>query len=79
VIQYADADELCAARAWQTWVAAAGLTAGPAFRAVDRYDRLGVRRLSEQSVTRIVRRAAERAGLDEQRSRAQSLRLDAPA
>ena len=79
VIPYATDDDLCASRAWQTWVAAAGVTAGPAFRAVDRLGRLGVNRLSERSVTRIVRRAAERAGLDEQRYAARSLRLDPPA
>ncbi|MGH8983055.1 MAG: site-specific integrase [Acidimicrobiia bacterium] len=79
VVPYAADDELCAARAWQTWVAVAGLTAGPAFRAVDRRGRLGLNRLSETSVTRIVRRAAERAGLDEQRYSARSLRLDAQA
>ncbi|HEX6311246.1 MAG TPA: tyrosine-type recombinase/integrase [Acidimicrobiia bacterium] len=79
VVPYAEAAELCAARAWQRWVAAAGLTAGPAFRAVDRHGRLGLQRLSERSVTRIVRRAAARAGLEEPRDGARSLRLDAPA
>lgn len=79
VVPYAADDELCAARAWQIWVAAAGLTAGPAFRAVDRHGRLGINRLSETSVTRIVRRAAERAGLDAHRYSARSLRLDPPA
>ena len=79
VIPYAVDDDLCASRAWQTWVAAAGVTAGPAFRAVDRLGRLGVNRLSERTLTRIVRRAAERAGLDEQRYAARSLHLDLPA
>ncbi|MGH9033515.1 MAG: hypothetical protein ACRDZV_15430, partial [Acidimicrobiia bacterium] len=78
VIPYTADDELCAARAWQAWVAAAAMTAGPAFRAVDRYGRLGINRLSARSVNRIVRRAAERAGLDEQYG-ARSLRLDPPA
>ena len=79
VIPYAADDALCAPRAWQTWVAAAGMTAGPAFRAVDRHARLGINRLSERSVTGIVRRAAERAGLDEQRYAARSLHLDPTA
>ena len=75
VIPYDPADDLCAVQAWQRWVAAAGLTGGPAFRAVDGEGRLGLTRLAEQSVTRIVRRAADRAGLDEQRYSALSLRL----
>ncbi len=75
VIPFDSSDGLDAADAWQHWVAAAGLTAGPAFRAVDRDGRLGLTRLGEKSITRIVRRAAERAGLDEQRYSALSLRL----
>jgi site-specific recombinase XerD len=75
VIPYGSTDELCAVRAWHRWAAAAGVTNGPAFRAVDRHGHLGIRRLSEKSVTRIVRRAAERAGLDESRYSALSLRL----
>jgi site-specific recombinase XerD len=75
VIPYGSSDELCAVRAWDEWVSAAGLANGPALRAVDRHGRLGVARLGEKSVTRIVRRAAERAGLDEQRYSALSLRL----
>jgi integrase len=75
VIPFDPSYRLDAVDAWQAWVAAAGLTGGPAFRAVDGDDRLGLTRLGEQSVTRIVRRAAERAGLDEQRYSALSLRL----
>jgi site-specific recombinase XerD len=75
VIPYGSSDELCAVQAWEDWVHAAGLTGGPALRAVDRHGRLGITRLGEKSVTRIVRRAAERAGLDEQRYSALSLRL----
>ena len=75
VIPYGSSPELCAVTAWHEWVVAAGLANGPAFRAVDRHGRLGVTRLGEKSITRIVRRAAERAGLDEQRYSALSLRL----
>jgi integrase len=75
VVPADESDGLSAPRAWQKWVAAAGLTRGPAFRAVDRDGRLGMTRLGEKSITRIVRRAAERAGLDEQRYSALSLRL----
>jgi integrase len=61
--------------AWQEWVAEAGLTAGPAFRSIDRFGRLGLTRLGEKAITRIVQRAAARAGLDESRYSALSLRL----
>jgi site-specific recombinase XerD len=75
VVPYGSSDELCAVRAWRGWAVAAGVSHGPAFRAVDRHGRLGIRRLSEKSVTRIVQRAAERAGLDESKYSALSLRL----
>jgi len=75
VIPYGVEPDLCPVVAWQDWVAAAGLTAGPAFRSVDRYGRLGLTRLGEKAITRMVQRAAERAGLDESRYSALSLRL----
>jgi len=75
VIPYGVEPDLCPVLAWQDWVAAAGLTAGPAFRSVDRDGRLGLTRLGEKAITRMVQRAAERAGLDESRYSALSLRL----
>jgi integrase len=75
VIQYGVEPDLCPVLAWQDWVAAAGLTAGPAFRSVDREGRLGLTRLGEKAITRMVQRAAERAGLDESRYSALSMRL----
>jgi integrase len=75
VIPYGIEADLCPVLAWQDWVAAAGLTAGPAFRSVDRNGRLGLTRLGEKAITRMVQGAAERAGLDESRYSALSLRL----
>ena len=75
VIPYGVDPDLCPVLAWEDWQAAAGLTAGPAFRSVDRDGRLGLTRLGEKAITRIVQRAAERAGLDESRYSALSLRL----
>jgi integrase len=75
VIPRADDPSECPVEAWQEWAAAAGLTTGPAFRAIDRSGRLGLTRLGEKAISRIVRRAAERAGLDERRYNALSLRL----
>jgi site-specific recombinase XerC len=75
VIPYGVEPDLCPVLAWEDWEAAAGLTAGPAFRSIDRDGRLGLTRLGEKAITRIVQRAAERAGLDETRYSALSLRL----
>ena len=75
VIPYGVEPDLCPVLAWQDWEAAAGLTAGPAFRSVDRDGRLGLTRLGEKAITRMVQHAAERAGLDESRYSALSLRL----
>lgn len=75
LIPYGEDPELCSVLAWEDWEAAAGLTAGPAFRSVDRDGRLGLTRLGEKAITRIVQHAAERAGLDESRYSALSLRL----
>src|SRR5215210_319742 len=65
VVPYGDEPDLCPVLAWQEWLAEAGLTAGPAFRSVDRFRRLGLTRLGEKAITRIVQHAAARAGLDE--------------
>lgn len=75
IVPYGSSDELCAVQAWERWAVAAGVSQGPAFRSVDRHGSLGLRRLSERSVTRIVQRAAERAGFDESTYSALSLRL----
>jgi hypothetical protein len=75
VVPYEAATDWCPVHAWQEWLAEARLTAGPAFRSVDRFGRLGLTRLGEKAITRIVQRAAERAGLDESRYSALSLRL----
>jgi integrase len=75
VVPYNDDAVFCPVLAWQDWVVGAGLTAGPAFRSVDRAGRLGLTRLGEKAITRIVQRAAERAGLGESRYSALSLRL----
>ena len=75
VIPYGVEPDLCPVLAWEDWEAAAGLTAGPAFRSIDSDGRLGLTRLGEKAITRMVQRAAERAGLDESRYSALSLRL----
>ena len=53
----------CPAAAYEAWLAAARITKGAAFRAVDRHGRLGGR-LSGNAVALIVQRRAAAAGLD---------------
>jgi site-specific recombinase XerD len=66
---------LCAVRAWTAWSGLARLDAGPAFRPIDRHGNIGVTRLSDRSVTIVVRRAAANAGLDADAYSGRSLRL----
>ena len=60
-------------RAWLAWKAAAGIEAGPAFRAVDRWGNISGRRMSPDACRLVVARAAERAGI-EQRLTGHSMR-----
>ncbi|MBB5081353.1 site-specific integrase [Nonomuraea endophytica] len=53
----------CPVRAWRAWLAASGLVEGPAFRWIDRHDKLRDRELSGQAVGDVVTRVAGRAGL----------------
>jgi len=54
----------CPVQALQEWLAAAGIAAGPIFRAVDRHGNIAAARLSDRAVANIVKRAAAAAGLD---------------
>jgi site-specific recombinase XerD len=64
---------VCPVAAWTDWLAAAGLTAGPAFRRIDRHGHLHSR-LTAAAVPLILTRAAQRAGLDLSALSAHSLR-----
>jgi integrase len=64
----------CPVRAWRAWLAAAGIGDGPAFRAVDRHGNVGGGRLSDRTVARVVKHAAERARLDPAQFSGHSLR-----
>jgi site-specific recombinase XerD len=66
--------ETCPVRAVRAWLDAAGLTEGPLFRSVSRWGRLGRRRLSGNTVARIVKQAAAAAGLDPRELAGHSLR-----
>ena len=58
----------------ESWLEAAHLESGPLFRPVDRSGRVVAARLSDRAVSRIVQRAASRAGLDPERRSGHSLR-----
>jgi site-specific recombinase XerD len=55
--------EIDPVRALQAWRAKGGIQEGPLFRPVSRADHALPRRLTPQSVARVVKRAAQRAGL----------------
>jgi site-specific recombinase XerD len=56
------------------WRAVAGIDAGPLFREVDRGGRVGRERLSDRAVSRIVKAAAARIGIDPESVSGHSLR-----
>ncbi len=53
---------------------AAGIDSGPLFRPVNRHDQVQDRRLTAEGVGMVVKRAAQRAGLDPARYAGHSLR-----
>ncbi|MBA3843785.1 MAG: site-specific integrase [Actinobacteria bacterium] len=73
-IPFAMDASLCAVRALDQWLAAAGITEGPLFRGIDRHGRLSPHALSDRTVALIVQRAAVGAGLDPSRLAGHSLR-----
>jgi integrase len=52
----------CPARAWQHWAVAAGLTAGRAFRAIDRHHNIAAS-ITGGAIGTLITQAADRAGL----------------
>ena len=73
-ILYGEDRATCPVTALGTWLTAADITAGPVFRAVDRHGNVASERLSAGSVARIVKRAAQQAGLNPQVLAGHSLR-----
>lgn len=66
--------EMCPVRALARWLAAAAITSGPVFRAVDQMGRVAPRPMHPDSVAYIIKRAARRAGLDDEVLAGHSLR-----
>lgn len=62
-IPYGSNPDTCPVRALRAWLAAAEITAGPVFRAVDRHGNVAGARLSGEAVALVVKRHAGRLGL----------------
>ncbi len=63
-LPYGSTAATCPVRSYRAWIAAAGATAGAAFRSVDRHGRVSAGGLNAGSIARIVKRAACAAGLN---------------
>ena len=63
-IAIARGDIACPVKSLRAWLEAAGIEAGPIFRPIDRHGNLLPSRLTAQSVARIVKAYATRAGFD---------------
>jgi site-specific recombinase XerD len=73
-IPYGSNPETCPVRVFQFWLERVNLSSGPVFRSIDRHGVVQPRRLSGIDVARIVKKLAERAGLDAARYAGHSLR-----
>lgn len=73
-IPYGSNPETCPVRNLQTWIEQAGITTGPLFRSISRHGLLRSGRLAGIDVARILKKLAERAGLDPAKYAGHSLR-----
>ena len=73
-IAIARGDFACPVKALRAWLDAAGITAGPLFRPINKADRVAQARLTDRSVANIVKAYAERAGFDASTFSGHSLR-----
>jgi integrase len=73
-IPYGSNPETCPVRVLQAWIGRAGITAGPLFRALNRHGQLQPGRLSGIDVARVVKKLAQRSGLDGAKYAGHSLR-----
>jgi integrase len=66
VVTRGEHPETCPVRAIQAWIEAAGIcqTGGPLFRAVTRYGKVSPSALARRSISKILKAAAARAGLE---------------
>jgi integrase len=73
-IPYGSNPETCPVRTVQAWLELAAIPGGPLFRSINRHGRIQPNRLSPIDVARIVKKLAERAGLDSAKYEGHSLR-----
>ena len=73
-VPYGSNPETCPVRVLQGWLEQAALSSGPVFRSINRHGQMQARRLSAAAVARIVKKLAERAGLDASKYAGHSLR-----
>ena len=73
-IPYGSNPETCPVRVLQSWMELAGITDGPLFRSISRHGHVQPGRLSGIDVARVVKKLAERAGLDPGKYAGHSLR-----
>jgi integrase len=65
---------LCPVAAYEAWLAASGLQQGPVFRAIDRWGHVSAEGLNANSMSRLLRMAFARNGLDGEGYSGHSLR-----
>jgi len=73
-IPYGANPETCPVRTMQTWIEQTAIAGGPLFRSINRHGQLQKGRLSGIDVARIVKKLAQRAGLDSAKYAGHSLR-----
>jgi integrase len=73
-IPYGANPETCPVRVLQEWMKLAGITDGQLFRSLNRHGQLQAGRLSGIDVARVVKKLAERTGLDAAKYAGHSLR-----
>ena len=73
-IPYGSNPETCPVRVLQAWLEQTALTNGPVFRSINRHGRMKPKKLSAADVARVVKKLADRAGLDATKYAGHSLR-----
>ena len=73
-VPYGSNPETCPVRTMQAWMEQAGISAGPLFRSINRHGQVRPGGLSGGDVARVVKKLAERAGLDAAKYAGHSLR-----
>lgn len=73
-IPYGSNPDTCPVRVLQAWLVQAALTGGAVFRSINRHGQTQAGRLSPADVARVVKKLAERAGLDASKYAGHSLR-----